>query len=94
MDLLQIEEICELTPNFSLDDDSKYMFEDESQEKSVLDPDHSKNESQDSDHSKNESENKDESPNKIIEDVIKGIDIHAEIRIDEVGLEKDSSKEL
>ena len=61
LDLLQIKEISEPTPSISLDDDAKDMFEDESQEKSIKDLEHSQHKSQDLDHSKNESKNKDES---------------------------------
>ena len=94
LDLLQIEEISEPTPSFSLDDDSKDTSEDESHMKSIQDSENSKHESQDSDHSENESENKDESPDKIIKYVTKGIDRHAEKRADEAGLEKTSYKYL
>ena len=92
LDLLLIEDVREPNPSISLDDEEKDMSEDESQEKSIQDSNHSQHKSQSSNHYDNEYESKNESPDKIIEDVIKGIDIHTEEGTGKVELLKASSK--
>ena len=73
LDLLTIEYVNRPTPNISLDNETKDMYEDESGQ--------SEHQSHNSDHSENESESRNDSTKKIINQVMQEIEMQEKNKV-------------